>query len=63
MEYGPPLEPLLEVLVDGGWNATIICETPFLEKDALLMKAVHEKNPGKEGCLKKLMKFNYLFNF
>lgn len=49
MEYGPPLEPLLEVLVDGGWNATIICETPFLEKDALLMKAVHEKILEKKG--------------
>lgn len=37
-EYGPPLEPLLKVLVDCGWNATIICETPFLERDALLMQ-------------------------
>lgn len=37
-EYGPPLEPLLEALVECGWDATIICETPFLEKDALLMK-------------------------
>lgn len=37
-EYGPPLEPLLEVLAECGWDATIICETPFLEKDALLMK-------------------------
>lgn len=37
-EYGPPLEPLLGALVECGWDATIICETPFLEKDALLMK-------------------------
>jgi deoxyribonuclease IV len=41
-EYGPPLEPLLEVLVDCGWNATIICETPFLEKDALLMQQEYQ---------------------
>ena len=41
-EYGPPLEPLLEVLIDCGWNATIICETPFLEKDALLMQEKYQ---------------------
>lgn len=37
-EYGPPLEDLLQLLVDCGWNATIICETPFLEQDALIMQ-------------------------
>lgn len=37
-EYGPPLEQLLEALIECGWNATIICETPFLEQDALLMQ-------------------------
>lgn len=42
-EYGPPLEPLLEALVECGWDATIICETPFLEKDALLMKQNYQK--------------------
>jgi Endonuclease IV len=42
-EYGPPLEPLLEALVECGWDATIICETPFLEKDALVMKQNYQK--------------------
>ncbi len=37
-EYGPPLRPLLGALVDCGWEATIICETPFLERDSLLMQ-------------------------
>ncbi|OPX60204.1 MAG: endonuclease IV [Methanobacterium sp. PtaB.Bin024] len=41
-EYGPPLEPLLEALIEGGWNATIICETPLLEQDALLMQKTYQ---------------------
>ncbi|NYB51016.1 MAG: TIM barrel protein [Methanobacteriaceae archaeon] len=41
-EYGPPLSPLLEVLIDYGWDATIICETPFLEKDALIMQEKYQ---------------------
>ncbi|BDZ67554.1 TIM barrel protein [Methanobacterium ferruginis] len=41
-EYGPPLEPLLEALLDCGWDTTIICETPFLEKDALLMQQKYQ---------------------
>jgi len=45
-QYGPPLEPLLEVLIDYGWNATIICETPFLEKDALLMQQKYQNLLG-----------------
>ena len=42
-QYGPPLNPLLEVLRECGWEATIICETPFLEKDALLMKQTYKR--------------------
>ncbi|MEG3225578.1 MAG: endonuclease IV [Methanobacteriales archaeon Met13] len=42
-EYGPPLEPLLEAIVECGWEVTIICETPYLEKDALVMKDVYEE--------------------
>lgn len=42
-EYGPPLEELFEALVNCGWNATIICETPFLERDALLMQQMYQK--------------------
>lgn len=41
-EYGPPLEPLLMTLIDCGWNATIICETPLLERDALLMQKYYQ---------------------
>lgn len=37
-EYGPPLKQLLEAIIECGWNATIICETPLLEQDALLMQ-------------------------
>jgi deoxyribonuclease-4 len=45
-EYGPPLEPLLEVLMECGWEATIICETPYLERDALVMKNVYKQLMG-----------------
>ncbi|HOI40415.1 MAG TPA: TIM barrel protein [Methanobacterium sp.] len=41
-EYGPPLDLLLEALIDCGWYATIICETPFLEKDALIMQQTYQ---------------------
>jgi len=41
-DYGPPLEPLLGAIQECGWLGTVICETPFLEKDSLLMKAMYE---------------------
>lgn len=37
-DYGPPLEPLLNEIIDRGWNVTVICETPLLDEDALLMQ-------------------------
>lgn len=37
-KYGPPLEPLIKVLVENGFNATIICETPKLDQDAIKIK-------------------------
>jgi len=37
-EYGPPLEPLLELIIECGWDVTVICETPLLEIDAALIK-------------------------
>ncbi|AEG17243.1 TIM barrel protein [Methanobacterium paludis] len=40
--YGPPLEPLLEEIVDCGWDVTVICETPFLDHDAIKMKVLYE---------------------
>lgn len=42
-EYGPPLELLLKALIDCGWHTTIICETPFLERDALIMQQTYQK--------------------
>jgi deoxyribonuclease-4 len=41
-EYGPPLDLLLESLIECGWYATIICETPFLERDALIMQHTYQ---------------------
>ncbi len=40
-DYGPPLEPLLEEIIERGWDITLICETPLLEEDALLMQKVY----------------------
>lgn len=36
--YGPPLKPLLKEIIERGWNVTMICETPFRDEDALLIK-------------------------
>ncbi len=36
----PPFAPLAQILVDRKLDATIICETPLLEADALKMKAM-----------------------
>ena len=39
--YGPPLEPLLEEIAEVGWNITVICETPKLDEDALVMQKIY----------------------
>lgn len=36
--FGPPLTPLLELILENGFNVTLICETPLLDQDALIMK-------------------------
>ena len=41
-EYGPELSWLLESFIENDWKATIICETPLLDKDALKMKEIYE---------------------
>ena len=41
--YGPPLEPLLAEIVERGWDVTVICETPFLDEDALVMQKLYRK--------------------
>ncbi len=37
-EYGPPVKPLLQILMESGWSSTIICETPLIDRDALKLK-------------------------
>ena len=39
--YGPPLEPFLEEIVEVGWNITVICESPVIDQDALKMKKLY----------------------
>lgn len=41
-EYGPELKWLLESFIENDWKATIISETPLLDKDALKMKEFYE---------------------
>lgn len=39
----PPFKPLAEVLKENGWEGKIICESPLLEKDALILQKSYEK--------------------
>ena len=41
-EYGPHIKDLLLNLIENGWKATIICETPLLDQDALKMKQLYD---------------------
>lgn len=41
-EYGPDIKDLLANLIDNGWRANIICETPLRDEDALKMKELYE---------------------
>lgn len=41
-EYGPPVKPLLETLIEAGWDSTIICETPLIDQDALRLKSYYK---------------------
>lgn len=40
-DYGPPMEPLLNEIIDRGWNITLICETPLRDEDALVMQQTY----------------------
>ena len=42
-KYGPNIKDLLENLIDNGWMANIICETPKRDLDALKMKEIYEE--------------------
>lgn len=41
-EFGPDIKDLLENLIENGWKANIICETPKRDEDALKMKEIYE---------------------
>lgn len=41
-EYGPNIKDLLENLIENGWKANIICETPKRDEDAVVMKEIYE---------------------
>jgi deoxyribonuclease IV len=43
----PPFQPLAELLVENGYNGTIICETPLLDQDALRLQEIYKKAGGK----------------
>ena len=42
-EFGPNIKDLLENLIENGWRANIICETPKRDLDALKMKKIYEE--------------------
>ena len=41
-EYGPHIKDLLLNLIENDWKATIICETPLIDQDALRMKQLYD---------------------
>jgi len=47
-EYSPPFKPLAEVIVENGFDGTIISESPLLDVDALKMKKIYEEVASKK---------------
>ncbi|MFH0817426.1 MAG: TIM barrel protein [Candidatus Micrarchaeota archaeon] len=43
----PPFKPLAELIVERGYDGTIICETPLLDQDALLLQKIFKEAGGK----------------
>lgn len=43
----PPFEPFVSALVENGWAGRVICESPLIEKDALVLQKVYSKIAGK----------------
>jgi deoxyribonuclease-4 len=39
--YGPPTEPFIDEIIECGWDVTVICESPLIDQDALLMKNLY----------------------
>lgn len=48
-DYSPPFKPLAEVIVENGYDGTIISESPLLDVDALKMKRMYEEAVTKRG--------------
>ena len=46
----PPFEPFMKVLAENGYSGTVICETPKLDIDALVLKDKYEKLRGKHAA-------------
>ncbi|MGL6298203.1 MAG: TIM barrel protein [Methanobacteriaceae archaeon] len=42
-KYGPNLRWLLETMVENDWKATIICETPLIDQDAIKMNELYNE--------------------
>ncbi|MFH0737798.1 MAG: TIM barrel protein [Candidatus Micrarchaeota archaeon] len=43
----PPFKPFVKVLAENGYSGTVICETPKLDLDALLMQGEYQKHRGR----------------
>lgn len=46
--YGPPLNPLLELVSENDFNVTFICETPLLDVDSREMKKEYQEILNRE---------------
>ena len=42
----PPFEPLAEAWEENGWSGRVICESPLIEKDALVLQKAYLKVAG-----------------
>lgn len=39
--YGPPMKPFIEEIIECGWKVTVICESPLIDQDAIVMKDLY----------------------
>lgn len=47
--YGPPYEPLADIIAELGIRWVIISESPSLERDSLKMKRIYDRIAGRRG--------------
>jgi deoxyribonuclease-4 len=45
--YGPPIQPFIKEIIECGWNITLICESPLIDQDALVMKKMYNQYINK----------------